>query len=196
MIRRSTVLFSTAAAVSALALSAAPATAVTTSTFTAVTTGASPQVAFADTTNGVAVTCASSTAAGTINLGPIPASGRIGTIATSTFTRCDGPLGLTMKITQTAPWVVTGAGLGSPTGRNPVTIKGVAATVTALQGGCSFTVSGTVKGSLNIVGQSLSLVVKPTTSTMTISAVSGCFGQVGVGDKASMRASYRITATA
>ena len=207
MFRRSTLLLTVAAGASAVALSAAPAIAAPTYTvkagtqttgttaYTAATTGASPQVAFSDTTSGLNVSCTSSTAKGAIKLGKSLAGAGLGSITSSTWTGCLGPLNLAMTVTQTATWNVNATGTTTTTGVTAGTISGIAATVTANQGGCSFNVAGTVKSALTTTPTKQTLAVKPT-ATLAISNVVGCFGQINNGDKASIKATYKITAAA
>lgn len=209
MFRRSTLLpVSAALGAAALVLAAGPASAATTytikagtqtsgtTTYTAATTGASPQVKFQDVTSGLALSCLSSTAAGSVKLGKGLAAAGLGSIASTTWTGCKGPLSLDMKVTQSGSWAINGAGTTSSTGVTPVTVSNVSAVVAATAGGCSFTVSGVTKGKLTAKGTQQFLQVVAAGTQLKISNVSGCFGQITAGDKASIVAKYKVKAAA
>lgn len=203
MFRRSTLLLSVAAGASAVALTAAPAIAAPTYTvkagttttgttsYTAATTGASPQVKFAAGTNNLS--CTSATATGSIKLGSGLSGAGLGSITGSTWTGCIGPLNLPVTVVQTGTWSVNATGTTTATGVTAGTVSNVAATVSVNQGGCSFNVTGSVKSALVTTATKQQLKVKPQL-TLTIGNVVGCFGLLSNGTKASFAATYKLKA--
>lgn len=194
------------AALGALALGAGTASAATTFTvkagtaangtvvpITGTTTGASPQVTFKDTSSATTLNCASSKAPGSTKVGTGLPGTKIGTIngAATTFTGCTGPLGLVLKVTGSGTWNIN-ATSGNTTAVNG-TISAIKAKVADTNGQCSFTVTGSVAG--RIVDSNSTLALPGTTSKLTISAVTGCFGLITNGDVASFKATYKLTAT-
>lgn len=163
-------------------------------TFTAATTGTSPQIHFSDLTTGGALTCASGTAHGTIPLGTHSAT--LGNITGSTWATCTGPFGLNLIVTQpsTSSWVLTGDSYNATTGVTSGHISNVTANITSNPAGsCSFTVSGAVNATYTNSTHVLAVANSGTTNFLTISNVSGCFGVVGSGHHASFTANYSVT---
>lgn len=203
MFRSSTLLLTVAAGASVVALSAAPAIAAPTytvkagtktagtTTYTAATTGASPQVKFA--ANGNNLSCTSSTAKGSVKLGSKLSGVGLGTITGTTWTGCIGPLNLPVTVTQTGTWSINATGTTTTAGVTAGTISGIAANVSVNQGGCSFTVSGSVKSALTTTATKQQLKVNPSL-TLTLSKVVGCFGLLANGNKASIAATYNVKA--
>ncbi len=165
-----------------------------TTTYTAATTGASPQIAFDDLTTGVALSCTNGTAAGSIRLGSHISGVALGTIASTTWTGCLGPLGLKMTVKQNAPWTINATGTTTTAGATDGNISGVNATVSADQGGCSFDVTGGVTATITAVGSAQTLTIPTTGATLAISNVSGCFGQINNADQADFGGTYQIAA--
>ncbi|MEO7061741.1 MAG: hypothetical protein ABI083_18645 [Lapillicoccus sp.] len=166
-----------------------------TTTYTAATTGASPQIKFNDVTTGIALSCTKGTAAGSIKLGKSISGVGLGTIASSTWTGCIGPVGLQMTVKQNAPWTINATGTTSATGVTKGTITGVNATVSATAGGCSFNVLGGVKATITANGAAKqTLKIAAAGSTLKISGVAGCFGQLNNGDSVTFAGTYKIAA--
>lgn len=167
-----------------------------TTTYTAATIGASPQIKFNDVTTGVALSCTSGTAAGSIKLGSGISGVAIGSIASTTWTGCLGPLGLPVTVKQNAPWTINATGTPTSTGVTAVTITGVNATVASTSAGaCSFNVTGGVKAKILAMGANKQkLTVVTGGSTLKVSNVVGCAAQVNNGDKANFAGVYKIAA--
>lgn len=193
------------AAAATLAIGIMPANAVGTWTVTAgsaaagrtiqvkgTTTGASPQIHFTDTTTSTDLTCDSGTASGTTTTGSGLSGTGIANIngATTTWVNCLGPLGIHLTPTGHGTWKINANTYNATTGLTNGTLTGANATVTGT--GCSFTVKGSVPIAYRNSTQILQ--VKNTAANLTVSGVSGCFGAVNNGDKASFSGSYKLKA--
>jgi len=166
-----------------------------TTTYTAATTGASPQIKFNDVTTGVALSCTSGTAAGSIKLGSKISGVALGSIASTTWTGCLGPASLPVSVTQNAPWAINLTGTPTTGGVTAATVTGVNATVSANAGSCSFNVTGGVKAKITAAGATKQkLTVITAGSTLKVSNVAGCFGQINNGDTANFAGVYKISA--
>jgi hypothetical protein len=184
-----------AAATAALALSAVPASAVAT-TFTVSPggsySGSAGTTTLTDTTTGNALTCKSASAAGTLESGSGLSGTDIGTITSSSFTTCTGPLSLSFKVKQSGTWDlnVTASSGGVSTGF----ISGIKA---ALSGPlCSATVTGSADVSYsNSTGVLTVAPVSGSGHTLTVSGVSGCLGLINNGDTTTFNGAYTISPT-
>lgn len=151
--------------------------------YTASTVGASPQINF--TTPAANLGCASGTAAGTIT--PGATTGAVGSITSSTFNSCSGPLGLTLNVTQNSAWAINING-NQVGGVTPGNVSTISASVSDGSGLCSFDVTGTVPGSFNQNTQQLTV----NGGGLSISNVNGCFGVINEGDPATFAATYQL----
>ena len=166
--------------------------------YSAATTGTSPQVTFRDETFGFTlINCASASAGGTVTVVSGHDSNGLGTIngPGTVWNTCTG---------RTLPWTVTGldtwgidaTGSTNASGVTPVRILGVSAHVT--NGSCSFDVTGTVNGTYTNGATDGTLTLPGTTSTLTISNVSGglCSQLLIInGNVVSFKATYKVNAT-
>lgn len=195
-----------AAAGCALALGTGSAAAATTYTVTAgsaptgttfkikgTTQGASPQIAFTDTTSGTELNCVSGTASGSSKTGTGLAGTKIGTISATTWNGCTGPLGLEFVVTQSGTWSIN-AKYKTSTGATG-NISNISAVV---DGGsaCKFTVTGSVPIKFtNKSSRSVLTVTTTSAGTLTVSNLTGgCFGAVNNGDKATFSGAYVLSA--
>ncbi|WP_300682087.1 hypothetical protein [Nocardioides sp.] len=167
-----------------------------TTTYTAATTGTSPQISFY--TPYVNMSCGSGTAAGKVYLGA-PTAGKIADITSTTWTSCIGPLGLTMHVYQSGTWTVNGTNVAS--GVTTGTVGNISATVIAVNPStgledsslCSFVAAGSIPGTFTNSTQTLATTAG---GTLAITSATGCSGQVVAGDSANFVAKYVLTAAA
>ena len=166
--------------------------------YTATTTGASPQVTFTDTTAGVVLNCASASATGTVTAGTNLSGTGIGTVDGPRWalTTCTGPFGLTFTHTGVGSWGLDATG-DTVGGVTPVSISGV--NVHFASGGCDFDYTGSIDGTYTNGPSTGTLDLPGTTSTLTISNVSGSgflcvFAGIKNGDRASFEATYQVAA--
>ncbi len=184
-----------AAATAALALSVAPASALT-ATFTVSPggsySGSAGTTTLSDTTTGNALTCKSATAAGTLKSGSGLSGTDIGTITSTSFTSCTGPLGLTFTVKQSGTW-----NLNITSNSGGVSTGFISSVKASLSGPlCSATVTGSADASYsNSTGV---LTVKPVSGsghTLTVSGVSGCLGLINNGDTSTFNGAFTISPT-
>ena len=107
-------------------------------------------------------------------------------IATSTARRttwvnCLGPLGIHLTPVGHGTWKINANNYNAATGVTNGTIVGANATVSGT--GCTFTVKGSRPDRVPELDQDPQ--VKNTAANLTVSGVTGCFGAVNNGDKAS-----------
>jgi hypothetical protein len=180
------------AAAAVLTLSAAPALAATTYTVSpgGAYTGTAGTTTFTDTSTGSVLTCKSATAKGTLKSGSGLSGTGIGTITSTTFTTCTGPLGLTFTVTQVGTWSlnITSNSGGTSVGN----VSNVDATLSGPL--CSATVKGAADATyVNSTGV---LTLKPVSGsghTLTVSGVSGCLGLIKNGDTSTFNGAYTIS---
>ena len=164
--------------------------------YTANTTGPLPQVTFTDTTSGAVLNCESASAAGTITVGTNRIGTGIGTVDSTGWNNCTGPAGLQLTVTGSHPWSLNATG-DTAGGVTAGTVSGVNAHVADNGGGCDFDVTGSVAGSYTNGTSNGTLTLPGTSTTLTISNVSGflCgFAGIRSGDSASFRATYQVAA--
>ena len=139
------VLVTGAAATAALALSATTAFASTATTKFTVSPGGKYSAAAGKTTlkdnkSGSVLVCKSASAKGTLKKGKGLAGKNIGTITSSAFNKCTGPLNLSFKVKQSGTWDLTVTKYNSKTGVTTGFISNTKATLSGT--GCSATVTG------------------------------------------------------
>jgi hypothetical protein len=147
-----------------------------------------------DTNSGTVLTCSTSSASGVLADGSYATGDGIGSITSSSFNSCKGPLGLTFTVKQNGTWNINAVQPDATAGVTDGTITGVNATLSGP--GCSATVTGGVAGTYT--NGSAVLAVGPTAPnpggvSLTISGVSGCLGLIGNGHTATFTASYNVT---
>lgn len=164
----------------------------------AVTTGDTPQIHFVDQTAGVELTCDSGTAAGSVTPGDYSPGDPIATITSTTWTNCVGPLGLQFTVTGNGTWnLVPDANGTDADGKTGGSIENVNADVADTNGGCSFTVTGSVGGSYANGPSSGTLDLPGDTPGLTLSNVNGALcdlAGIANNDVATFQAKYLVNA--
>lgn len=168
---------------------------------TGVTTGSTPQIRFTDTSTGVAFTCDSGTAPGTVVVGghsyTSPATSvQVGAITGggTTWTNCQGD-GFNFTVAGSGSWPVN-ASMGTSTGVSG-TISGVNASVTGtgiFGTTCNFTVTGSVPTSYTNTDHTLHVTAGTGLQIATASGTCASLGAVNGGDSATFVADYSVTA--
>jgi hypothetical protein len=191
--RMTRVALAVAAASATLMLSATAALA-TDTTFTVSPggsiTGTAGTTTLKDTTSGTSLSCTSAKASGTLKKGSGLSGTDIGTITSTTFSTCTGPLGITFTVKQVGTWDInaTASSGGVTTGN----ISSVDATLSGSL--CSATATGSVDASYsNSTGV---LTLKPVTGsghTLKISGVNGCLGLINNGDTATFTGAFTLS---
>lgn len=176
-----------AAAVAAVGLGAPSAFAASTYTVTAGSaadgtsvdwTASTDSVTFVDTTDSITMTCAGSTATGTVDVGSGESGTDIAPINGISWSGCQG-LGVDLTVTaNNTPWSLNATGATS-SGQTDGNISDISATVTDTSTGgslCKFSVTGTVPGTYDNSGPALTV----DGGGLTISDVSGLVCGAGV----------------
>jgi hypothetical protein len=153
--------------------------------------------------NDVEMACTSVTAAGVIH-GGTSTSGDIADIASTTWSGCTGPLGLSLAVDQlpvgsgSTPWDIVATGAASSGTSDVVTgyVDGVGVRVTSTNPfiPCTFTVTGSADASFDEAGQDLD--VNETSGNLGISGVSGCLGLIANGNTADFVGGFDVTVPA
>jgi hypothetical protein len=167
-----------------------------TTTYTGKATGTSskPAIHFTDTTSGIATTCVSGQANGTMKLGAHISGTAAGNITSTKFINCTGPGGLTLTTTQpsTSKWTING--VARPVGGvTKVFIGNVTANVST-NIGCKFTVKGATDGTYT--NSSGKLAVAPRSGSGHVlkasNANASCLGLVSNGDTLVFKGTYTV----
>ncbi len=178
-----------------LGLSAPPATAAASATWSispgGTTTAKSGTVALKDTALGTALTCTSSSSSITLKKGHgLPGAG-IGSLTKLSFTNCAGVLGIVYKVTFKAlPYKLNALSYSARTGTTTGTITGIEAMISAVN--CRATVDGTAAGQHNgkvamtYVNSTHTLTVLTSGGNLHYYNVESCFGLMKSGDSASL----------
>lgn len=190
------VLVTGAAATAALALSATTAFATTATKFTVSPggkyTAAAGKTVLKDNKSGTVLTCKSASAKGTLKKGKGLAGKNIGTITSSSFNKCSGPLSLTFKVKQSGTWDLTVTKFSSKNGG--VATGFISNTKALLTGpGCSATVTGSTDATYS--NKTATLAVKAVAKSghlLKISKVNGCAGLISNGDTSDFTGSYKL----
>jgi hypothetical protein len=190
--RLTTVLLAGAAAAAALTLSVTPALAATTYSVSpgGSYSGKAGTTTFTDTPTGSVLTCTSGTAKGTLKSGSGLSGTDIGTITSTSFSSCTGPLGLTFTVKQSGTWDlnITSSSGGTSAGY----ISGIDASLSGPL--CSATVTGSADA--KYVNSTGVLTLKPVSGsghTLKVSDVSGCLGLINSGDTSTFNGAYTIS---
>lgn len=189
----------TAATASVVAMAAAPTLATTAKTWTVKPGGkiaaSAKNVTVTDSTAGQSVTCATSSAAGSLKSGSGLSGTGIGTITTIAFKNCS-VLGMSISVTLTGTMPLNATAYNSTT-------KVVTETITKIHGslsasGCSATIDGTgatandgmVKAHFMDTGSKLKVLA--TGGNLHLYNVN-CFGVINSGDSVNFTGSYKVT---
>lgn len=121
------------------------------------------------------LTCNDGTAAGTITPGATVS--KIGEITSTSINDCLGPFNIPWDFEQTSVWDINIVGDTSGV-MVPVEVSGITYTMDNPDGLCTFDVTGSVPGMLDMGSQQIHLDGGGT----TVSNVSGCFGMMGNGN--------------
>jgi hypothetical protein len=190
------VLVTGAAVTAALALSATTAFATTATKFTVSPggkyTAAAGKTVLKDNKSGSVLTCKSASAKGTLKKGKGLAGKNIGTITSSAFNKCTGPLNLSFKVKQSGTWDLTVTKYNSKTGVATGFISNTKALLTGP--GCSATVTGSTDATYtNKTGVLAVKAVAKSGHLLKISKVTGCAGLINNGDTSNFTGSYKIS---
>lgn len=191
------VLVTGAAAAAALALSATTAFASSATTKFTVSPGgkytaSAGKTILKDNKSKTVLTCKSASAKGTLKKGKGLAGAKIGSITSSAFNKCTGPLSLTFKVKQGGTWELNVTKYNRKTGVATGNISNVKATLSGT--GCSATVTGATDATYtNKTGILAVKAVAKSGHTLKISKVSGCAGLISNGDTSDFTGSYKIS---
>ena len=192
------VLVTGAAVSAAVTFSATSAFAATTATTTfSVSPGGSYTAAagktiLTDNTTKAALTCASASAKGVLKKGTHLAGKDIGTITSTGFNKCTGPLNLHFTVKQSGTWDLTITKFSTANGG--VATGFISNVKASLSGtGCQASVAGATDATYsNKTGE---LSVKPVAKSghvLTVSGVKGCAGLIKNGNTTSFVGSYTV----
>ena len=190
-----------AAAASVVGLAAAPALAATTWTVKpgGSFTGAAGSTVVTDSTNGLSVTCSSSTIKGSLKSGSGLAGKGIGTVTSLAFKNCT-VAGFTVSVTITGTMPINATVYNATTKTASLTITKIHGKLSVSSLGCSAIIDGTgatahngmVKGKFNNTKDALKVLA--TGGNLHLYSVSsGCQGAVNSGDAVNFTTSYKFT---
>lgn len=190
------VLVTGAAATAALALSATAAFATSATTYTVSPGGkysaAAGKTILKDNKSKTVLTCKSASAKGTLKKGKGLAGAKIGTISSSAFNKCSGPLSLTFKVKQGSTWYLNVTKYNKKTGVTTGNISNIKATLSGTA--CSATVTGATDATYtNKTGVLAVKAVAKSGHVLKISKVKGCAGLIANGDTSDFTGSYKIS---
>ncbi len=191
------VLVTGAAVTAAVALSATTAFASTATTKYTVSPGgkytaAAGKTVLKDNKTKTVLNCKSASAKGTLKKGKGLAGKNIGTITSSAFNKCSGPIGLTFKVKQSGTWDLTVTKFSSKNGGVATGFIGnVKATLSGP--GCSATVTGATDATYSNKTGILSVkAVAKSGHLLKISKVNACAGLINNGDTSDFTGSYKL----
>lgn len=158
-------------------------------------TSSKPAIHFTDTTSGIATTCVSGTANGTMKLGAHVSGTAAGNITATKFITCKGPGGLTLNTTQpsTSKWTING--VARPVnGVTKVFIGNVTANVST-NIGCKFTVKGATDATYSNSTGKLSVAPRAGSGHVlkASNANASCLGLVSNGDTLVFKGAYTVS---
>jgi hypothetical protein len=182
------------AAVVGLTAPAALATAATTYTVSpgGAYTAKAGKTTLKDTKTGTVLTCTSATAKGTLKKGSGLAGADIGSITSSGFNSCTGPLSLHFTVKQNQTWFLNVQSYTSSTGVSAGYIGKVKATLSGT--GCTAVVTGATNATYKNSSGVLAVAPKSGSKNfLTIVSVNGCAGLIGAGDHATFTGSYTLS---
>lgn len=189
------VLVTGAAAAAAVALTATTAFASSATTISVSPAGkyagAAGKTVLTDNNTHTVLTCKTASAKGVLS--KKAAAGKvIGTITSTAFNKCTGPLGLTFKVKQSGTWDLTVTKYNSKTGVSTGFISNTKALLSGT--GCSATVTGSTDATYtNKTGVLAVKAVAKSGHVLKISKVNGCDGLVNNGNTSDFTGSYKIS---
>jgi len=186
------VLLCGAAAAATVTFSVTPAFAATTYTVSpgGSYSGSAGTTTLTDSSTSTTLTCTSAKASGTLKSGSGLSGTGIGTITSTAFNNCTGPLGITFTVTQSGTWNLNLTSYTSPTSKGY--ISGISAKLSGTS--CTATVTGSADGSYSNTTGVLTLApVSGSGHTLTVSGVSGCFGLINNGNTVTFKGAYTIS---
>lgn len=194
---RGRVVFAAAATAAVMAVTFGAGSAAAAVTWTVIpggqVTGKARTAKLKDTTDGNALTCASSELSGRFKAGSgLPGAG-LGSITGGKFTGC-GPLPVTVTL-RGLPWRINAASYHDGVARGAIGHIDI----TVSFAGCSFVVDGTAAGASDGVAPLIytdathTLKLVPTGTNLHFYHVDGCAGVVHDGDGAAYLASYTVS---
>jgi hypothetical protein len=185
------------AAAAAVAIAAPTAFAATATTYTVSPggkyTAKAGKTTLVDNNTKTTLTCSSASAKGVLKSGKGLSGTAIGTITSSAFNKCQGPLSLTFTVKQSKTWTLN---LTKYSSANGGVATGFIGNVHATLSGpsCAATVTGAADATYaNKTGD---LTVKPVAKSghvLKISNVNNCLGLVKNGDTSSFTGTYKIS---
>jgi hypothetical protein len=192
----SRILIAGTTAVSAIALTASMALAATAPTFTVKPGGAytakAGKTVLVDNQTHQKLNCKSASAKGKLKKGSHLAGKNIGTITSSSFNSCTGPLQLTFKVKQSGIWNLTVTKFNKSKGVATGFISNVKATLSGPS--CKATVTGSTDATFTNKTDTLSVkAVAKSGHVLKISKVTGCLGLINNGNTSNFTGSYKIT---
>jgi hypothetical protein len=185
------------AAVAAIALSATTALAASAPTYTVSPggkyTATAGKTVLKDNQTGTVLTCSSAGAKGVLKKGKKLSGKAIGTITSSSFNKCEGPLSLSFKVKQSGTWTLN---LTKYSSKNGGVSTGYIGNVKATLSGpsCAATVTGEADATYSNKTHELS--VKPVSKSghlLKISKVNNCLGLVKNGNTSDFTGTYKIS---
>ena len=155
-------------------------------------TAAAGKTTLKDTATGTVLTCKSASAKGTLKKGKGLAGAKIGTISSSAFNKCSGPLSLTFKVKQSGTWYLNVTKFSSKNGGVATgNISNVKATLSGPA--CTATVTGSTDATYSNKTNTLSVkAVSKSGHVLTISHVNGCAGLIHNGNHSTFTGAYKI----
>ncbi|MGH3403256.1 MAG: hypothetical protein ACRDRJ_12295 [Streptosporangiaceae bacterium] len=145
-----------------------------------------------DNKTGTKLNCKSASAKGVLKKGKGLAGAKIGTITSTSFNKCTGPLGVVLKVKQSGTWELNVTKYSSKNGGVATgNISNVKASVSGT--GCSATVTGSTDATYS--NKTATLAVKPVNKSghvLKLSNVHGCFGLLHNGDTSGFTGSYKL----
>jgi hypothetical protein len=189
------ILVTGAAAAATVALGATTAFAASATTYTVSPggkyTATAGKTVLKDNKTKTSLTCSSASAKGVLKKGKGLAGKGIGTITSSAFNKCTGPLGLTFKVKQSGTWSLNVTSYNAKTGVAAGFISNTKATLSGPS--CAATVSGATDVTFNNKTGVLGVAaVAKSGHVLTISKVSGCEGLINNGDTSDFTGNYKI----
>lgn len=143
--------------------------------------------------NGTKLTCELSESMATINNATGHSGTGIGTIDSSTWTNCTGPLGLTFTVTQSGTWSLNAV---EPTADPNVGVASITGVTSQISGPfCSATFTGGVTGHYDNSTGILTLDPtdpNPGNLSLVASNVSGCLGLIQNGDVSTFSGDFQV----
>jgi hypothetical protein len=190
------ILITGAAALAAVGLSATTALASSATTYTVSPGGkysaAAGKTTLKDNNTKTSLSCSSASAKGVLKKGKGLAGAKIGTITSSAFNKCTGPLGLHFTVKQGGTWYLNVTKYDSKTGVATGYISNISAKLSGPT--CAATVTGATDATFTNKTDILAIkAVSKSGHVLTISKVNGCDGLIKNKDTSDFTGSYKIS---